>query len=110
MTQRANQVGEGWYIPPWEGNTFGMTDQEEIKWVMARLTPHPIKTFQQPARFSRAPLAIIPCTFIACEWVLQTYGAQPPQAEGMRYFELSTAHGAMYTAPREVANILLDLD
>jgi len=109
MTERANQVGEGWYVPPWEGNTFGITDEEDKKWVMARVTPHPIKTFQQPARFSRAPYLVVPCTFVACEWVLQTYGAEPPQAEGMRYVELSTGHCAMYTAPRELAEILLDL-
>jgi pimeloyl-ACP methyl ester carboxylesterase len=109
MTDRANEVGEGWYVPPWEGNTFGMTDQEDIDWAMARLTPHPLKTFQQPAQFSRAPHLIVPCTFIACDWVLQTYGANPPQAEGMRYVELPTAHGVMYTAPRELANLLLNL-
>jgi hypothetical protein len=74
---------------------------------MARLTPHPIKTLQQPACYSRAPQQIVPCTFVACEWVLQTYGANPPQAEGMRYVELSTAHAAQITAPREVAEILL---
>lgn len=108
-TDRANAVGEGWYVPPFEGNTFGITDHEDIKWVMARLTPHPIRTFQQPAQFTRAPYLIVPCTFIACHWVLETYGAEPPQAEGMDYVELSTAHAAMITAPRELAEILLDL-
>jgi hypothetical protein len=87
--------------PTWEGNTLGIADQEDLKWVTARLTPHPIKTFQQPARFGRAPHSVVPCTFIACEWVLQTYGA-----EGMHYVELSTARGAMYTAPRKVADMV----
>jgi len=109
MTKQANEVGEGWYVPPFEGHYFGITDKEDQKWVMARLMPHPIKTFQQPAQFSRAPYLIVPCTFIACQWVLQTYGPKPPQAEGMRYVELSTAHAVMITAPCELADILLDL-
>ena len=109
MTKRANEVGDGWNIPPFEGNYFGITAEEEQKWVMARVTPHPIATFQQPAQFNRAPHLIVPCTFIACQWVMQTYGAKPPQTEGMHYVELSTAHDAMITAPRELADILIDL-
>jgi pimeloyl-ACP methyl ester carboxylesterase len=109
MTARANEAGEGWNVPPFEGNTFGITDREDQEWVMARLTPHPLATLQQPAQFSRSPSSIVPCTFIACQWALETYGARPPQAEGMHYVELSTAHSAMITAPRELADILLDL-
>jgi pimeloyl-ACP methyl ester carboxylesterase len=109
MLERAEGVGEGWYVPPFEGHYFGITDKEDRKWAMARLTPHPIKTFQQPARFSHAPHSIVPCTFIACQWVLRTFGPKPPQAEGMHYVELSTAHDAMITAPRELADLLLSL-
>lgn len=109
MINRANEVGEGWYVPPFEGNYFGITEIEDQEWVMARLTPHPIKTFQQPARFSRASYLIVPCSFIACQWALQTYGQKPPQAEEMHYVELSTAHDAMITAPCELADILLNL-
>jgi len=109
MAKRANEVGDGWNVPPFEGNYFGITAEEDQKWVMARVTPHPIATFQQPAQFSGAPHLIVPCTFTACQWVLKTYGAKPPQAEGMHYVELSTAHDAMITAPRELADILLDL-
>jgi pimeloyl-ACP methyl ester carboxylesterase len=109
MIARANEAGEGWYIPPFEGNDFGIEDEDDKEWVMARLTPHPIETFRQPARFSRAPYSVVPCTFIACQWVLQTYGPKPRQAEGMHYVELPTAHDAMITAPRQLADILLDL-
>ncbi|HNS51818.1 MAG TPA: alpha/beta fold hydrolase [Anaerolineae bacterium] len=108
LTTRANRVGEGWNVPPFESD-YGITDREDQEWVMARLTPHPLATFQQPAQFSRAPSSIVPCTFIACQWALQTYGAMPPQAEGMRYVELPTAHAAMITAPRELAGVLLGL-
>ncbi|MDF1513714.1 MAG: alpha/beta fold hydrolase [Anaerolineae bacterium] len=109
MTKRANEVGEGWNVPPFEGNDYGVIDKEDRKWVRARVMPHPIRTLQQPAQFSRDPRLIVPCTFIACEWVLRTYGPKPPQAEGMHYIELDTAHDAMVTAPRELAEILLDL-
>ena len=109
MTNRANEAGEGWYIPPFEGNTFGITDTDDQKWVMARLTPHPIKTFQQPAKYSRVPTLIVTCTFVACLWALYAYRARPPHTEGMHYVELNTAHDAMITAPRELADILLVL-
>lgn len=109
MTARANQVGEGWNVPPFEGHYFGITDREDQVWVKARLTPHPLATLQQPAQFSRSPTSIVPCTFIACQWALETYGAKPPQAQGMKDVELSTAHAAMITAPSELSDILLDL-
>lgn len=109
MTIQANTVGEGWYVPPFEGHYFGITDPEDQNWVRARLTPHPLKTLQQPAQFSRAPYSIVPCTYVACQWALQTYGPEPSQAKGMHYVELSTAHAVMVTAPRELADILLDL-
>jgi pimeloyl-ACP methyl ester carboxylesterase len=111
MTKRANDLGEGWNIPPFEDNYFGITDEEDQQWVMASVTPHPLMTFQQPTQFSQPPVSITSCTFIACQWATQTYGAAPPpQAKDMRFVELSTGHDAMITAPNELADILVDLN
>ena len=85
---------------------MGITGPADRQWVMTRMTPRPLATLQQPACFGHPPPPIVPCTYTACQWALETYRTEPPQAEGMRHVELPTAHPAMLTAPRELADVL----
>jgi len=94
-------VGEGWRVPPPEWD-FGVTDPADLAW----LRPQPLAPCEQPAHYARDPRTFLPCTYIACIGD-KAPGERFPEGEGMTYFELGTGHDAMITAPRELAQLLL---
>jgi len=110
--EKAWSEGEGWRLPPMPPERYGIVAADDIRWVGERLTSHPLKTWLQPVRLSSAVAARLPRAFLYCR--------QPPMgpfgafAEGARqqgwcYRELETGHDAMITAPRELADLLLQL-
>lgn len=46
----ADRDGDGWLIPVPFDETFGITSPADLVWVRANLTPHPLKTFEDPVR------------------------------------------------------------
>ena len=106
--------GDGWRLPPPADLTgFGVTTAEDAAWVRAKLVPQPFRTFTQPLRLANAAGFAGPKTFVACvqapaagwrDAMVERARAEP----GWRYRELATGHDAMVTAPRELADLLLD--
>jgi pimeloyl-ACP methyl ester carboxylesterase len=111
--------GDGWRIPP---DVLGMEEfllaalpEERRHWIAARLTPHPLQTWTQPIRLTGAADAI-PTTYIRC-----TVGYDPTDEDTRRqderirseptwrYRELAESHAAPFTAPRAVADLLLEV-
>ena len=106
--EQARVAGEGWRVPVSVATSqfLGLKTEEDLCWVMPRLTPHPIRTFQDAlrlsARFPQMPRAYINCI-----------GDKPPgqprtiQADGIEdYHELRAGHDAMVTAAEDVAALL----
>jgi pimeloyl-ACP methyl ester carboxylesterase len=95
---------------------FGVTDAADARWVNARMTPHPIRAFTDPVHLRQPDAFADRRTYIACTG---PDGLEPPdvvlsaervRAEpGWRYRELAACHDAMVTAPREVADLLLEV-
>ncbi|HUL94370.1 MAG TPA: alpha/beta fold hydrolase [Usitatibacter sp.] len=102
--------GDGWLIPPATADRLGLELEDDIAWVMARLVPHPYRTFVEPVKL-RAPAGFAaPRTYINCIGRSTPGGPRSSQAQGIDdYHELSTGHDAMVTAPRQVAELLLGL-
>jgi len=48
MIQMAEQDGDGWCVPTSDASWWGLTDPQQIAWVNAKITPQPIKTYQDP--------------------------------------------------------------
>ena len=100
-------------IPPM-AQPFGVTDEADARWVNAHLTPHPLRAFTDPVRLRHRDTFADRRTYIACT---RPDGLRPPtpmaqrvQAEsGWHYRELATSHDAMVTAPRELAELLLEV-
>jgi pimeloyl-ACP methyl ester carboxylesterase len=115
---QARAHGDGWRVPPaaTTAETFllGELPEDQRRWIAARLTPHPLKTWTQPIRLTGAA-ATTPTTYIRC-----TVGYDPTDEDtmrqderirsepGWRYRELAESHAAPFTAPRAVADLLLD--
>jgi pimeloyl-ACP methyl ester carboxylesterase len=96
--------------PPPGGAAFGLVDPEDIAWVERRLTPHPLRTSEEPFPL-RAPLGGgLPVTYIAC-----TDPAYPAvhsahaiaRREGWEFRELASGHDAMISAPEVTAEAIL---
>jgi len=106
--ERAEAEGEGWRVPVSAASPqyLGLAGDEDVRWVMDRLTPHPLRSFRDPQRLSPAfPQA--PRTYVNCIGELPAGQPPSPHAQGIAdQVELRTGHDAMVTAPREVVALL----
>lgn len=112
--QGAREQGEGWRVPAPSPQALGVTDEVQASWLAAKLTPQPLRTFEQPVRLTNTAASSLPRTYIHC-----TTGSLAPSfapfaerlraAPGWRYHELATGHHAMLTAPEKLAEVLLGL-
>lgn len=102
--------GFGWLIPVRSLQVLGVTEQSDVDWLSARLTPHPWLTYTEPLRLTgaadRVPAAFVECT----DWmrVFQAH-AERAAARGWPVRAVATGHEAMVTAPKELADVLLDV-
>lgn len=107
----AQELGDGWKVPIAKA-TFGVTDEADVAWMSARITPQPLRTFEEPVRLTNPATLALPRSYILCrqnEPTLFDAHAQRVKNEGWGYFELLTGHDAMITAPTELASILLEV-
>jgi pimeloyl-ACP methyl ester carboxylesterase len=92
----------------YDGN--GLTDEQIVR-IVNGATPHPGATLTEPAVLAR-PLGELPATYIKC-----TLGDAEPSddvaklltSEHWRLIEMDTGHWPMFSQPRELAQILLDI-
>jgi pimeloyl-ACP methyl ester carboxylesterase len=101
--------GEGWKLPAFPPERFGVSSQRDTEWLNKHLVPQPFKTFEQPLaaaggdKFKR--------TYIYCS--KPASGAFDQFAERLRddrkwtFHDVKTGHDAMVTAPGDIAKILM---
>jgi pimeloyl-ACP methyl ester carboxylesterase len=91
-------------IPP--ARAVGVTAPDDVEWLESRLTPQPRRTFSDPTVLTGA-VDHIPCRAVVC-----TPGRIPfadwAADFGWRIMELASGHDAMITAPRELADVLME--
>ncbi|HLI29762.1 MAG TPA: alpha/beta hydrolase, partial [Terriglobia bacterium] len=112
LQEAARASGEGWRLPPFPAERYGVTDDADVRWMSPKLTSHPLKTMLEPVRLKNEASQALPRTYIYCNnpayGLFEPYGERA-QAEGWPYHELATGHDAMITQPRALAEILLKL-
>lgn len=109
------QTRDGWRVNPL--GTYGVTAEPDRSWVLSKLTPQSLKTFQQPLHLKNPAIVSakqrthITCTAGGCFRSLMrrifARRALPPGA-GWRLRQLRTGHMAMILMPRELADLLLE--
>ena len=93
---------------------MGVTDPADVAWVESKLTPHPVKTFQEPIHFDAARLKGLKKTFIRCTGEKGERGMSPSAErckaapEEWSYKELATGHDAMVTLPDRLAEMFME--
>ena len=129
LRKQAQAHGDGWRVDPQKEMPFGVkgiygvTTEPDLSWVRSKVTPQPLKTFEQPlhlknpAIVSAKPRTHIDCTgggfFFSLMRPLMRHlvarRALPPTEAGWRLRQLPTGHDAMITMPRELADLLLEV-
>ncbi|MBY8974721.1 alpha/beta fold hydrolase [Rhodobacteraceae bacterium NNCM2] len=108
----AEESSSGLSIPVPPAESYGVTDPAQAAWLMARLTPHPLSTYQSPLPITGTPGAGLPC-----DYIMVTAPVYEPLAPsrgvarqlGWPIHELATGHDAMVTAPNALAELLLTI-
>ncbi|WP_224362980.1 alpha/beta hydrolase [Hyalangium versicolor] len=89
-------------LPSFPPEDFGLTEDDDIAYVGARLRPQPTATFEEPLVFSWSTLSKIPKAYIRCtgEWFSrETFKAFAAKARAWHwdYDEIDSGHDAMVT-------------
>jgi len=109
MREAAAAHGEGWKLPTFPPERFGVTSQRDTEWLNKHLVAQPLKTFEQPlpaAGGDKLKRSYIYCSKPAT-------GTFDQFAERLRddrkwtFHDVKTGHDAMVTAPGEIAKILM---
>ena len=108
----ARERGEGWRVPAPPAQALGIADEARARWLATKLTPQPLRTFEQPVRLVSPAAPTVSRTYIHCtEGPLAPsfapFAARYEDEPGWRYRELATGHDAMLTVPEELAEVLL---
>jgi pimeloyl-ACP methyl ester carboxylesterase len=105
------KAGDSWCIPVAAASVqfLGLKREEDVRWVMPKLKPHPIRTFRDAVRLtSKSPP--LTRTYINCIGDKPLGQPRSKQAEGIvGYHELQTGHDAMVAAPQDVAELLRNI-
>jgi pimeloyl-ACP methyl ester carboxylesterase len=109
MREVAQSQGEGWRVPPFTPERFGVTSQRDTEWLTKHLAPQPLRTFEQP--LAAVGGERLKRTYVYCS--KPSMGAFDQVAERLRddrkwsFHDVKTGHDAMVTAPGELARILM---
>jgi pimeloyl-ACP methyl ester carboxylesterase len=117
LRRQAQAHGDGWRIA--SRGTYGVTTEPDRSWLLSKVTPQPLKTYEQPLHLKNpAIVEAVPRTHIDCTgsgffFLLMRHllapRALPPREAGWRLRQLPTGHMAMITMPRELADLLLEV-
>jgi len=92
---------------------LGVSDPELGDWLTARMTPHPLATYNYPAPVGGAEIVSLRYSYIHCTAgpttpLFATF-ANKAKAMGWEVYELAAGHVVMLTLLRELAMILINL-
>jgi pimeloyl-ACP methyl ester carboxylesterase len=113
--------GDGWLLPrfappPWETivrDLWGVTDDEDVGWMLERLGPTPVGHFRDRVRRTNPAAERLRRVYIRCRQFPSPRfdrHAEMAQRGGLwRYHELDASHHAAVTIPDKVAAVLLEI-
>jgi pimeloyl-ACP methyl ester carboxylesterase len=108
--QEAQETSGGLSVPPNTPAYYGITDPAQARWLEARLTPHPFRTYSDRLVLQNPLGNGVPATYIACTQPLHRSTASARMLAqampGWTYREIPTAHNAMMLQPDELTRML----
>jgi pimeloyl-ACP methyl ester carboxylesterase len=110
LRSAAMSDGDGWRVPPAPYVLARLSDALR-PWVQQRLTPHPLRSFEEPVRLRSAAAAALDRAFIRTSTQSDLYGGLLARAHEAGWYcrELGGGHYPMFTEPQAVAAALNEL-
>jgi pimeloyl-ACP methyl ester carboxylesterase len=108
LDKYVQETGDGWLVVPMHPREFGITDEDDIRWLEKMDTPHPYKSFQDPANYDSARVNSIPQTVIICTADQPPPFEPPAWTKGKRFRTVASRHAVNVIAPKELTALLLE--
>jgi len=119
LRELARLHGDGWRVPPEHTPASPLLltglPAEQRAWIAERFAAHPVRTWTEPIRLTGAA-ASVPTTYIRCTADYDPTDADTQRQDARirteptwRYVEIPERHAAPFTAPRAVADLLLEV-
>jgi pimeloyl-ACP methyl ester carboxylesterase len=112
LEARTQADGEGWMVPIPGGPEYPLplTEEADLAWVRAHVTPHPARTFYDRLATGDPAAAALPRTFIICPMPGQPARFAPfaerARRDGWACQELAGGHFVFATMPAELGALL----
>ncbi len=122
MEDLVKTEGQGWLLPRFAPlppeqilrNIWGVTSDDDVSWMLARLKPTPFRHFTDTLAASNPAAVDVARTFIRCRQfrlkkhpAFDRHAKMAQETPGWHYGELATPHLPYVTHPAEVAEVLL---
>jgi pimeloyl-ACP methyl ester carboxylesterase len=111
--EAAKAAGQGWRVPPFPIERFGITSEADIAWVKPKLVPQPLKTFEEPVRLTNAAAISMPRTFIYLKKPamgnFDGFAKMAQSSKDWGYYEMETGHDAMVLEPQRLSELLMKI-
>jgi hypothetical protein len=89
-----------------------VTDEADLRWILARLAPTPFGHFKDPVRRTNPAAEALPRTYIRCsQWppaVFDHYADMARRTAGWSYREMAAPHLPYIKHPPELVELLLE--
>lgn len=105
----AERTSGGLSMPVPKVEVFGIRNERHRRWLAAKLTPHPLKTYLSPIELAHPLGNGLPCDYIACtspRYPGTERSIETARRHGWPLHELQAGHDAMVDAPAETADLL----
>jgi pimeloyl-ACP methyl ester carboxylesterase len=113
--------GHGWLLPrfappPWDTivrDMWGVTDPDDVRWMIERLTPTPIGHFRDPVKSTNPSAGALSRAYVRCRQFpnprFDVHAEMARRTTRWRYRELAAGHHPALTVPATLSELLVDL-
>ena len=108
----AQDTSGGLSIPAPPAASFGLSDPAQQAWLAAKLTPHPLGTYESPLTLKNKFGNGVPMVYVSCTdpaYAPLNASKEWTKKNGIKMVELKTGHDAMVLVPDKLTD-LLDAD
>lgn len=111
MRNSARTQGEGWYLPPEQPMIFSFfgsdCSDEDKRWLWRKVTPQPIKPYEDKVDLGRFYQLKLPQTYVRCTKSQAGIPRSVADKFGLHYVEIDAGHDPMVSQPERFSEILL---